>query len=125
MMTYNGSNLYFRVLYGIKRNGDGDEYSDGILYESLDEAAKNQRRKFESEIEEIRLHSYRDRIRETAICYIQPVTIDEDGIEDHIDLPFDGEFEELARRVDDSFMSMNGEDITRPYTQYMGDDDED
>jgi hypothetical protein len=49
MMTYNGSNLYFRILYGIKRNGEGDEFSDGILYETFDEAAKNQRRKFEDE----------------------------------------------------------------------------
>lgn len=107
--------IFYRIMYGIKSfDSKGierpyDEYSNGKLYKTFDEAAADQKVWFDGQVEEMRSHHPRRRKSEQAFCYIDVVRVDNDNpdgmnIYDELD-------DVMIKKIDETYLTMNGSDL--------------
>lgn len=102
-------------MYGIKSfDSKGierpyDEYSNGKLYKTFEEAVADQKIWFDGQVEEMRVHYPRRRKSEQAFSYIDVVRVDDDNpdgmnIYDELD-------DVMIKKIDETYLTMNGSDL--------------
>lgn len=105
--------VVFAVHYGIRRfNPDGSERDGDLNYagnfEDLDEAIKNAREWFDSQVQEMKCHSYRTRKEEQAFAYVTPVY---SNCEDYTEAETAFMTQELIDKINSGSLEMDGSEL--------------